>query len=232
MPCFLYLLSDIIWEKMNQETYDKEADQPTNASAEERKCSESFCISDPNPREKKTEKKTHNTHEDYFHAPRRFRKKEPYGNQNTNRKKMMNTATSTKGCIGWHMYARIYTDKNLCVKGNTLTTKKFERILMNVVNKRPNTIIIFFFLVKDSLVLLWSSLTQGIRSLMTGSFKPLTKTRMLRIWHWCIVDGPRKFWRFPRAIQIGRSISTFIQVVFYPKHGEKEQRAKSKDADL
>lgn len=52
-------------------------------------------------------------------------------------------------------YARIYTDKARRVKKNALTTKKFERILINVSNKRPNTLIVLFLLIYQGLEMLW-----------------------------------------------------------------------------
>jgi hypothetical protein len=52
-------------------------------------------------------------------------------------------------------YARIYTDKDGRVKKNALTTKKFERILINVTNKRPNTVIVLFLLIHQGLFMLW-----------------------------------------------------------------------------
>jgi len=114
-------------------------------------------------------------------------------------------------------YARIYTDKTRRVKKNALTTKKFERILINVSNKRPNTLIILFFLLYQGLHMVWDGCIKGMRSLFTGSIKPLKNSRTIRLWHWIAIDGPRKFWKFPRSIQIGRSLSTLIQIIFYPK---------------
>ena len=114
-------------------------------------------------------------------------------------------------------YARIYTDKDRRVKKNALTTKKFERILINVTNKRPNTVIILFLLIHQGLFMLWDGTVKGFRSLMTGSITPLKSSRTLKIWHWFAIHGPQKFWKFPRSIQIGRSISTLIQIIFYPK---------------
>jgi hypothetical protein len=114
-------------------------------------------------------------------------------------------------------YARIYTDKTRRVKKNALTTKKFERILINVSNKRPNTLIILFFLLYQGFHMVWDGCIKGIQSLSTDSIKTLRSSRALRLWHWVAIDGPRKFWKFPRSIQIGRSISTIIQVIFYPK---------------
>ncbi len=114
-------------------------------------------------------------------------------------------------------YARIYTDKDRRVKKNALTTKKFERILINVTNKRPNTVIILFLLIHQGLFMLWDGTVKGFRSLMTGSITPLKSSRTLKIWHWFAIHGPQKFWKFPRSIQIGRSISTVIQIIFYPK---------------
>jgi len=114
-------------------------------------------------------------------------------------------------------YARVYTDKDRRVKKNALTTKKFERILINVTNKRPNTVIILFLLIHQGLFMLWDGTVKGFRSLMTGSITPLKSSRTLKIWHWFAIHGPQKFWKFPRSIQIGRSISTLIQIIFYPK---------------
>ena len=114
-------------------------------------------------------------------------------------------------------YARIYTDKDRRVKKNALTTKKFERILINVTNKRPNTVIILFLLIHQGLFMLWDGTVKWFQSLTTGSTKPLRASRPLKIWHWIAINGPQKFWKFPRSIQIGRSISTFIQIIFYPK---------------
>ena len=114
-------------------------------------------------------------------------------------------------------YARIYTDKVGRVKKNALTTKKFERILINVSNKRPNTLILLFLLIYQGLEMVWDGIKKWWQSIFTGSIRPLKASRAVKIWHWIALQGPQKFWKFPRSIQIGRSLSTLIQIIFYPK---------------
>lgn len=114
-------------------------------------------------------------------------------------------------------YARIYTDKAGRVKKNALTTKKFERILINVSNKRPNTLILLFLLIYQGLEMLWDGTKKWLHSIITGSLHPLKSSRTVKIWNWIALQWPQKFWKFPRSIQIGRSLSTLIQIIFYPK---------------
>lgn len=114
-------------------------------------------------------------------------------------------------------YARIYTDKARRVKKNALTTKKFERILINVSNKRPNTLVILFLSIYQGLYMIWDGIKKWILSIFTGEFHPLKSSRTVKIWNWIALQWPQKFWKFPRSIQIGRSLSTLIQIIFYPK---------------
>jgi len=65
--------------------------------------------------------------------------------------------------------------------------------------------------------MLFESCVKGSVALFTGKIQPLKNTRTLRIWHWIALDGPKKFWKMPKAIDIGRGLSTLIQLIFYPK---------------
>jgi hypothetical protein len=65
--------------------------------------------------------------------------------------------------------------------------------------------------------MIWEGAIKGILSLFTGKVTPLKNSRTLRIWHWIALDGPRNFWKSPKALQMGQSISTLIQMIFYPK---------------
>jgi hypothetical protein len=86
-----------------------------------------------------------------------------------------------------------------------------------MVSQRPNTIIVLVFLVWDGMKLLWESFYKGIYALIVGKIIPLKTSRFIKIWHWGAASGPKKFWHFPTSIQIGRLVSTLIQVIFYPK---------------
>ena len=58
------------------------------------------------------------------------------------------------------------------------------------------------------------------------SIHPLTPNRFLELLHFILVSGPKKFWKKPTALGIGRSISTFLHFVFerdqkFQKNGKK-----------
>lgn len=110
----------------------------------------------------------------------------------------------------------MYTDKHIRVKEKELTTKKFQRILITVSTQRPNTVVVLLILVISTVRLACESIVKGTLAFFRSP-TPLKPTWLTRLIHWVMIDGPKHFWKFPTAIQIGRSISTFIQVVFYPK---------------
>ena len=77
VPGFLNFLAQIIRKEMNQNTQHEDTNPPTHCSAQERKSAEMRRLTNLNPWEKEASKDTRDTHDDDFHAPRRFRKKEP-----------------------------------------------------------------------------------------------------------------------------------------------------------
>lgn len=83
-------------------------------------------------------------------------------------------------------------------------------------NRRPNTLIIVLIVLVGMIRLAFESIYKGIYSFFTTPLS-LTPSRLLRIWHWIAVEGPKKFWKSPKAVDVGRSISTLIQALFYPK---------------
>lgn len=45
--------------------------------------------------------------------------------------------------------------------------------------------------------------------------RPVPPNKLLEIIHFAAYTGPRKFWRKPTAIKMGRGIATFVNYVFY-----------------
>ncbi len=79
---------------------------------------------------------------------------------------------------------RIYTDKGLRVKRNTLTTKKFQRILITMSNPRANTFVVVLLIVFGVVRMFLESIWKGLIALCTGKIIPLKNVRLLRLWHW------------------------------------------------
>lgn len=83
--------------------------------------------------------------------------------------------------------------------------------------ERPNTVIIVILLIMSLFVTFFEAAYKGLLSLLTGTIQPLRQTRLLRIWHWVILDGPRRFWQSPTWYHAMRSVATFVEVTLYPK---------------
>lgn len=81
-------------------------------------------------------------------------------------------------------YVRLYTDKGLRVKKNTLTTKKFQRILITMSNQRANTVVVVFLITIGILRVFLESIWKGLLALLTGKVIPLKNVRLLSLWHW------------------------------------------------
>lgn len=81
-------------------------------------------------------------------------------------------------------YVRLYTDKVLRVKKNTLTTKKFQRILKTMSNQRANTVVVIFLIILGIFRIGVESMYKGLLALFTGKVIPLRNVRPLRLWHW------------------------------------------------
>jgi prepilin-type N-terminal cleavage/methylation domain-containing protein len=52
--------------------------------------------------------------------------------------------------------------------------------------------------------------------------RPIRPNRLLEILHFMAYTGPKKFWRKPTAIKMGRSLATFIRYVFYRETSFRE----------
>lgn len=79
---------------------------------------------------------------------------------------------------------RLYTDKGLRVKKNTLTTKKFQRILITMSKERANTVVVVFLIILGVVRVFFESIWKGIIALIVGKIVPLKNARLLRLWHW------------------------------------------------
>ncbi len=83
--------------------------------------------------------------------------------------------------------------------------------------ERPNTIVILILLIMSLMVTFFEAIYKGFIALLTGTVQPLRQTRLLRIWHWAALDGPRRFWQNPTWYHAMRSLATLIEVILYPK---------------
>ncbi len=83
--------------------------------------------------------------------------------------------------------------------------------------ERPNTIIILILLFMSLVVTFFEAVYKGLIALLTGTIQPLRQTRLLRIWHWVMLDGPKRFWQSPTWYHAMRSVATFVEVILYPK---------------
>ncbi|MEI6711202.1 MAG: hypothetical protein WCK88_03030 [bacterium] len=84
-------------------------------------------------------------------------------------------------------------------------------------NERPNTIVIIVLLLMSLVVTFFEAFYKGFIALATGTIQPLRQTRLLRIWHWAALDGPRRFWKSPTWYHASRSLATLVEVIVYPK---------------
>lgn len=83
--------------------------------------------------------------------------------------------------------------------------------------ERPNIIVILALLSLSLVVTLFEAMYKGVLALITGRITPLRQTRLLRIWHWVALDGPRRFWQSPTRYHFFRSPATLLEVILYPK---------------
>lgn len=83
--------------------------------------------------------------------------------------------------------------------------------------ERPNTLIILMLLCLSFIVTFFEVLYKGLRALFTGKMMPLRQTRLLRIWHWIALDGPRRFWQSPSRYHFFRAPATLLEVILAPK---------------
>lgn len=82
---------------------------------------------------------------------------------------------------------------------------------------RPNTILILLLLTISIGVTFFEGIYKGSIALITGTVRPLRQTRLLRIWHWAALDGPKRFWQKPTWYHATRSLATLVEVILYPK---------------
>ncbi len=87
--------------------------------------------------------------------------------------------------------------------------------------ERPNIIVILILLLISLVVTFFEAIYKGLLALITGNMRPLRQTRLLRIWHWAILDGPKRFWQAPTWYHAMRSLATLVEVIVYPKRNQK-----------